>query len=45
MKKNIKPQSNLKKKRKQGFLKKSKTKEGLKVIQSRRKKGRKRLTA
>lgn len=43
MKKNLKPRTNLKKKRKQGFLKKTSTKAGKKILQNRRRKGRKKL--
>jgi large subunit ribosomal protein L34 len=44
MKKNLKPKSNLKGKRKHGFRARMETKDGRKIINSRRAKGRKKLT-
>jgi len=43
MKKNLKTPTNLKKKRKHGFLKRKQTKDGQNIIKRRRRKGRKRL--
>ncbi|HDM08828.1 MAG: 50S ribosomal protein L34 [Candidatus Omnitrophota bacterium] len=43
MKKNLRPRTNLKKKRRHGFLKRSETKSGRKVLARRRKKGRVRI--
>ncbi|MDP8233488.1 MAG: 50S ribosomal protein L34 [Candidatus Saelkia tenebricola] len=40
MKKNLKPVSNLKRKRKHGFLKRNDTKAGQQILTQRRKKGR-----
>ncbi|MDD5633834.1 MAG: 50S ribosomal protein L34 [Candidatus Omnitrophica bacterium] len=44
MKKNLRPKSNRKRKRKHGFLKRSRSRCGREVIRRRRNKGRKRLT-
>jgi len=45
MKKNLKPISNKKRKRKHGFRKRMKTEDGRKIIKAKRQKGRKKLAA
>lgn len=45
MKKTLKPITNLKKKRKSGFLKRKSTKSGRRILGRRRKKGRHKLSA